>query len=498
MKIMSYLFISLILILANSKLLVDQQLNLPIDEDNYIRVFHGMNVSFKKPPYFPPIKDSFDFSNSFSREDTKLFKQWGFNVIRLSFFWEGVEPKKGEYSQDYLNEMKRIIEICAENDIYVLLDLHQDAANRQFCGEGMPDWAVEKKKFPHPLLFKFDYDQDGYPTYESCQKRIFGIYYMTEGVQTAFQNLYDNKNGIQDTFSRMWQKVASETKNYKNLFGYELINEPFIGNIFEKPSRLIDGGMTNMHPFYTNVIKKINEVDQENLILFEVSNSLEAEHIVPGEAKDKKRIMHSYHIYCGGKTDPKYDYICDKDYSKADNHYISLRKKWGGLSSFLTEFGAIPGHPGADISTTDFLLNLTEEKFNSWAYWQYKYYEDYTTAARPQEAEGLWDGKGNIIQPKLDLLVRPYAYKICGTPIEHIYKHNYQFRMKAGRKCKEQKTFFYIHKSNIDYTVKNCKDCVFYKTSNNYYVLEHSQAREGDIIELIVEWKTKNNRKNIN
>ena len=37
----------------------------------------------------------------------------------------------------------------------VLLDMHQDALNRRYCGTGVPDWVTEgspaKADFPEPL-----------------------------------------------------------------------------------------------------------------------------------------------------------------------------------------------------------------------------------------------------------------------------------------------------------------------------------------------------------
>ena len=37
--------------------------------------------------------------------------------------------------------------------MYSLLDMHQDAFNRKYCGNGVPDWAAapDKENFPYPL-----------------------------------------------------------------------------------------------------------------------------------------------------------------------------------------------------------------------------------------------------------------------------------------------------------------------------------------------------------
>ena len=58
--------------------------------------------------------------------------------------------------------------MCNKYNIYVLLDAHQDLFNRQFCGEGFPDWTVKRDTFPFPLKVHIEYDGKGYPTMKSC------------------------------------------------------------------------------------------------------------------------------------------------------------------------------------------------------------------------------------------------------------------------------------------------------------------------------------------
>ena len=57
-----------------------------------------------------------------------------------------------------------------KHGIYVLLDAHQDLFNRKFCGEGFPDWAINRTNFPFPLKNKLHYDDQGYPLIDDCLK----------------------------------------------------------------------------------------------------------------------------------------------------------------------------------------------------------------------------------------------------------------------------------------------------------------------------------------
>jgi len=54
----------------------------------------------------------------------------------------------------------------------------------------------------------------------------FARFYLASATNSAFQNLYDDKNGIRKSFGEFWQLVAKNFGKYPNVMGYELINEP--------------------------------------------------------------------------------------------------------------------------------------------------------------------------------------------------------------------------------------------------------------------------------
>ena len=62
------------------------------------------------------------------------------------------------------------------------------------------------------------------------------------------------------------------------------------------------------------------------------------------------------------------------------------------------------------------LPEKAEEQFFSWCYWQFKYYNDFTTQAAPG-VEGFYSEGGSLQTGKVALLGHPYAYFICGTPL---------------------------------------------------------------------------------
>ena len=56
--------------------------------------------------------------------------------------------------------------------------------------------------------------------------------------------------------------------------------------------------------------------------------------------------------------------------------------------------------------------------FRSWTYWQFKFFDDITTAANPGTTESFYDNDGNLQETKVKALARPYAYAICGRYIK--------------------------------------------------------------------------------
>ena len=141
--------------LGASQFLVDSEKNKIVDTQGRERFFHGTNVVYKTDPFIPVI-DHFDAKESFSVEDADLLASMGFNTIRLGVLWAGLEPVEGEYNMTYLDMVEEIVVMAGERGIYSLLDMHQDAFNAKYCGNGVPDWAAKPliENFPYPLQVK--------------------------------------------------------------------------------------------------------------------------------------------------------------------------------------------------------------------------------------------------------------------------------------------------------------------------------------------------------
>ena len=61
-----------------------------VDGYGRARVFHGVNVVYKRAPYIPNI-DAYDPQLSMSDEDIMNLQNWGVNVVRLGVMWEAID-----------------------------------------------------------------------------------------------------------------------------------------------------------------------------------------------------------------------------------------------------------------------------------------------------------------------------------------------------------------------------------------------------------------------
>ncbi|CAD8101706.1 unnamed protein product [Paramecium primaurelia] len=425
-----------------------------VDDDGTIRIFHGLNIVYKPPPYYP-IMDHFDVMTSFSDLDCQLITSLGFNIIRLHVAFEAGMPNKGILNDEYILHIREIVRLAAKYDIYVILDAHQDLLNRQFCGEGFPDWAVTKFDFPSPQKIELNYDDQGYPLIEDCLKvGNFAKFYLTSDVGRNMESILKNENGVADMFGLFWKRVAEIHRDEWNVLGYEIMNEPSSGNYQKNKIQYLWPGWANNHlimPFYQLINKYIREVDTQKLVFFEpyFTDAFGGgfKHNIGGKKYQKKEVL-SYHLYCGiWKISP---FLCKQVY----NFMYPLKKlnmnhlKTGAM---LTEFGSLPNEPFAQ-NILSFMLDKADNYLQSWAYWQYKGFNDYTSSSSMLD-ESIFNEDESLQKHKIQALVRPYAQSICASKIYYSkYNHKKQKFSLKYNPIPNCKTIIYIPSIN-EFTV---------------------------------------------
>jgi len=462
-----------------------------VDSFGRTRIFHGVNAVYKVPPWHPQL-EGFDPQLSLSPLDIANLTKWGFNMVRLGMEWPGVEPQKGQYNETYINNMKILVQSLAKGGIYTLLDSHQDVFNRKFCGEGIPDWAVVLDNntwdFPHPIAPKMAVDpKTGYPSLEDCLKRVFGEYYFSDSVGNAFQNFYNNAQGTQDSYIKFWSRITQEFSSFSSVLGYELINEPWAGDIYADPTIIIpeNADRRNLFPLYQKLHTAIRQYDNEHMIFFEKSLS----DIVgptgfktgPGGKEYNDRQVYSYHIYCAptdSDGNPSNIIECDLLNEYADFQAMSDLKTLG-CGGFLTEFGAMGNSSINSIESIDFLARSADYYFQSWSYWQFKLFQDLTTAG-PAESFYLGD---QLELNKVKALSRTYAQAIQGVPVSmtfhsdtSLFTLTYELNtsIQAPTIIYLNEEWYYPNGFNIDLVPSNL--ATYQKARTNYLEITGTQS----------------------
>ena len=208
-----------------------------VDEAGRVRIFHGSNRVMKAPPwYFSGMANS--------TREFELMEALGFNAMRLGFMWSGYAPAPDTYDQGYIDTIQHIVRGMGEHGVYALLDMHQDVLSSKFClYDGMPLWVVNKSKPKHNFPW---------PLPGNCSTRGWEENILSQAAARAYQDLYENTGGMLDDLVGFWSHAAAQFKETSSVLGYELINEPFAGDFYEDPARLLPGvaGAENLQPLH--------------------------------------------------------------------------------------------------------------------------------------------------------------------------------------------------------------------------------------------------------
>lgn len=139
--------------------------------------------------------------------DGELLKGIGMNMVRLGVLITGTMPTADGINATYLSDAKDMVSTLKSHGIYTLLDAHQDVLSEKLCGEGIPDWLVDKGlelvgfnssdasiAFPYPLPFDIDIDPNtGYPSVDTCMENGFFFYYMTLESEKLWHSIYSQE-----------------------------------------------------------------------------------------------------------------------------------------------------------------------------------------------------------------------------------------------------------------------------------------------------------------
>lgn len=379
---------------------VKQDTHQIIDEFGRTRFFHGTNVVMKEPPWHRPLEWIPGIS-SFGEQDVQNLHDLGVNIVRLGHSWAGAEPVRGTYNQTFLDIMKKQTKIAEDQGIYVLVDVHQDCLSRQLCGHGVPDWFVKEnwvssnKRYPFPLKpTPFPVDESGFPSPESlCDTVDWSLSYTSVAVGNAFGRLYNNYDGLGDAFAAYWKNLASGYAESMNVVGYNLLNEPWVGDTWANPTLLVPGVADHkvLEGLWNRAAQQIRTVDNETLIWFEGAtlDVLSGFENVP--LNDGSKSVHSFHYY----SPPQLGSISQ---TLNNRHKDNERLRTAGV---LTELTFWMGNEKQMQDLTD-AMAATDAGMVSWLGWAY---------------ENLYNSTSGHPYPELAKhYSRAYPAAVAGTP----------------------------------------------------------------------------------
>eukprot|EP01084_Bolivina_argentea_P073843 133969_1 len=412
-----------------------------VDEYSRESFFHGVNIVYKIHPYLPPT-DKFT-NDSFSEEDMKILNSLGQNIIRLGVLWVGTEPNKTEYNLTYIQAATDIISTSYDSyNISTLIDSHQDVYSEAFCADGYPIWACQpiRWNFPEPLSPAYNDTVNHIPTSQDCRQHPWASYYTTFDTCESFQRLYDNYNGLRDSFTSYWQLLSNKFKNVDGIVGFELMNEPWVGNMYENPLLMYPGvaDKINLQPFYDKVAPVIHQVDNERIVFFESVTWTDEfndtwdeagfDHVPGGDIYSNKSVF-SFHYYD------------DSPNIGSENKYFSKRTSDGirwNSTSMLTEFSIINnGQSEGKYKQMMKTMDFCDEYFVSWIGWTFKGFGGNANA---------YGGDTLLINGSVNPMVgaslsRTYAQKVAG--------HVLQMKFNWSEQPKGNFTLIYEMNTNI-------------------------------------------------
>ena len=204
------------------------------------------------------------------------------------------------------------------------------------------------------------------------------------------------------------------------MLGYELVNEPYAGNMYSDPLIMLPGvaGSKNLQPLYDAVGAVVRAADPSTPIFYEpvtwgmvfdgkIAGSGLTQ--VPGGPEYADRSVLSYHYYCSsfvpswpGKPDWVHRVVCDDAVGALMFESIDADVKHLGGASWLTEFGDCGSFDESGSAECELLVGRCEERFESFHVWAYT--SDEAGDFAPTDA---WT----------DVFSTVYARAIAGEPI---------------------------------------------------------------------------------
>ena len=277
--------------------------------------------------------------------------------------------------------------------------------------------------------FNWPVDENDNPILSECSKVSFILLYTSPEVASAFGLFWDNHEGIQDKMMDFWKVVAEKFKDNPTVAGYDVMNEPWVANLFHDSMLFLDTqkfDREKLFPFSQKAHNAIRTVDDKKIIFFEPSQFPDTLPFfggitmpigfpeTPGGSDYLDRQALNDHIYCcqvekdmciDGEPHLENREVCRKFHA----HKVSRRRESAAFYKvplIWTEFGACFDGERCAVEIKN-ACDAFDDNLSSWNHWMFKSFGDHTTHAGP--AEGMFTPTGPQ-KMKLRALTRTYIH----------------------------------------------------------------------------------------
>jgi endoglycosylceramidase len=307
------------------------------DKDCRIAIYHGVNVS----NYSKASVGNLPWQ---AKEDFARLKDWGFNLVRYLIFWSAVEPTKGNYDAQYIQNTVERLKWLQDLGIDVIVDVHQDLFNKKYTGNGFPDWTVNDGGIPF------------------TPRQPWNMNYFEPALIASYNNFWKSEE-LKSSYIAMVKYVLTNVDSMSNVIGIDVMNEPFLGTIpnFEK---------ITLTDFYNKIQDMMIEGNFKSEMFFEPMMYTSGG--IPTNLKFVPKRDCSYYPHY-------YDAFCHegKAYSKLNKailiRSIAIKEKEAQLFDTPLLFGEF-GISSAVGNYLDYLrdfVDINNAGLNGWTYFTY-------------------------------------------------------------------------------------------------------------------------------